>query len=33
MHTIILDGETDFSGWRKAARLLAMNDIPPEDVT
>ncbi len=33
MHTIILDGETDFSGWRKAARLLAMNDTAPEDVT
>jgi DNA polymerase len=33
MHTITLDGETDFDGWRKAARLLAMNGVAPEDVT
>jgi len=33
MHTITLDGETDFGGWRKAARLLAMNDVSPADVT
>ncbi|QUS39210.1 DUF4130 domain-containing protein [Tardiphaga alba] len=33
MHTIILDGETDFDGWRKAARLLAMNAVAPADVT
>src|SRR4051812_18722168 len=33
MHTIVLDGETDFDGWRKAARLLAMNDVAPTDAT
>ncbi|UGV25937.1 DUF4130 domain-containing protein [Rhodopseudomonas boonkerdii] len=33
MHTITLNGETDFDGWRKAARLLAMNGVAPEDVT
>jgi DNA polymerase len=33
MHTITLDGETDFDGWRKAARLLAMNGVAPADVT
>ena len=33
MHTITLDGETDFDGWRKAARLLAMNSVAPADVT
>ncbi len=33
MHTITLDDETDFDGWRKAARLLAMNGVAPEDVT
>ncbi|MET0907577.1 MAG: UdgX family uracil-DNA binding protein [Tardiphaga sp.] len=33
MHTITLDGETDFGGWRKAARRLAMNGVAPADVT
>ena len=33
MHFITLDGETDFDGWRKAARALAMNDVKPADVT
>jgi DNA polymerase len=33
MHHIILDGETDFDGWRKAARALALNDVKPSDVT
>ncbi len=33
MHTITLDGETDFDGWRKAARLLAMNGVAPADVS
>ena len=25
--TITLDSETDFDGWRKAARALALNDV------
>lgn len=33
MHVITLDGDTDFDGWRKAARALALNDIRPADVT
>jgi probable DNA metabolism protein len=33
MYTITLDHETDFDGWRKAARALAMNDVRPADVT
>jgi DNA polymerase len=33
MHTIILARETDFDGWRKAARALALNDVKPSDVT
>ena len=33
MHFITLDGETDFDGWRKAARLLALNEVNPNDVT
>jgi len=33
MHIITLDGETDFDGWRKAARLMALNEVKPEDVT
>src|SRR6185312_15907739 len=33
MHHIILDGETDFDGWRKAARTLALNGAKPADVT
>ena len=33
MHHITLDGETDFGGWRKAARALALNDVKPSDVT
>jgi DNA polymerase len=32
MHLITLAHETDFDGWRKAARALAMNDIRPADV-
>ena len=31
-HLVRLDGETDFAGWRDAARRLATNDVPPEDV-
>jgi uracil-DNA glycosylase len=33
MHFIILDSETDFDGWRKAARLFALNEVKPSDVT
>ncbi len=33
MHLISLDSETDFEGWRKAARALALNNIEPSDVT
>jgi uracil-DNA glycosylase len=33
MHFIILDSETDFEGWRKAARALAMNNVSPLEAT
>ena len=33
MRLIILNSETDFDGWRKAARALALNEIKPSDVT
>ena len=33
MHHITLDSETDFDGWRKAARALALSDVKPSDVT
>ena len=33
MHFITLDNETDFDGWRKTARTLALNDVKPSDVT
>jgi DNA polymerase len=33
MHHITLDSETDFDGWRKAARALALNNVKPSDVT
>jgi DNA polymerase len=33
MHFITLDSETDFDGWRKAARTLALNDVKPSDVS
>jgi len=32
MHHIILETETDFDGWRKAARTLALNGVKPTDV-
>ncbi|WGS18368.1 MULTISPECIES: UdgX family uracil-DNA binding protein [unclassified Bradyrhizobium] len=32
MHIIMLDSDTDFEGWRKAARRLALNDVRPSDV-
>ncbi|MEH2496691.1 putative DNA metabolism protein [Bradyrhizobium sp. AZCC 1678] len=33
MHHITLDSETDFDGWRKAARALALGDVKPSDVS
>ena len=33
MHFITLDSETDFGGWRIAARNLVLNDVKPADVT
>jgi DNA polymerase len=33
MHFITLDRETDFDGWRKAARALVLNEVTPSDVT
>ncbi|MBR0774947.1 UdgX family uracil-DNA binding protein [Bradyrhizobium diazoefficiens] len=32
MYLIILDSETDFDGWRTAARTLALHHVAPEDV-
>jgi probable DNA metabolism protein len=32
-HSITLDSETDFDGWRKAARALVLNEVQPLDVT
>jgi DNA polymerase len=31
-HTVRLHGETDFAGWRAAARAFATNNVPPEDI-
>jgi uracil-DNA glycosylase len=33
MYLITLDSETDFEGWRKAARSLALHEVKPTDVT
>jgi uracil-DNA glycosylase len=33
MHFISLENETDFEGWRKAARALALNNVTPADIT
>src|SRR5262245_45835306 len=33
MHFITLDSETDFDGWRKAARALALGAVKPSDVS
>jgi DNA polymerase len=33
MHLITLDSETDFDGWRKAARSLALYNVTPAEVT
>jgi len=32
MHTIVLQHVVDFEGWRAAARSLALQDVPPEQV-
>jgi hypothetical protein len=32
MNVIRLAGETDFTGWRNAARRLVAARVPPEDV-
>jgi len=32
MHLITLDSETDFEGWRKAARALVQNQVPSAEV-
>jgi uracil-DNA glycosylase len=32
MNTVILKHETDFDGWRQAARALALGGVTPEDV-
>ena len=33
MHLITLVHETDFDGWRRAARALVLNGVPPSEVT
>jgi uracil-DNA glycosylase len=33
MRVITLDGQTDFAGWRDAARRLIADEVPPEDVS
>ena len=33
MHLITIDSDTDFEGWRKAARSLALHDVKPAHVT
>ena len=33
MHHIILDNETDFDGWRQAARSLTLGGVTPAEVT
>src|SRR5262245_20089997 len=32
-HLITLDHETDFDGWRRAARTLVLNGVQPSEVT
>ena len=32
MHFITLDSDTDFEGWRKAARGLVLQHVPPSEV-
>src|SRR5215471_10485851 len=33
MHLITLDNETDFDGWRMAARALVLQDVTPVEVS
>src|SRR4051812_2679708 len=33
MYFISLNSETDFEGWRNAARALALNNVAPAEVT
>ena len=33
MRFITLDSETDFDGWRKAARALVLHEVKPTDIT
>jgi len=33
VHHITLDSDTDFAGWREAARALVLSDVRPSDVT
>jgi DNA polymerase len=33
MHIVTLDSETDFEGWRRAARALVLKNVRPADVT
>jgi probable DNA metabolism protein len=33
MQFITLDSETDFDGWRKAARALVLHEVKPADIT
>ena len=32
-YSVRLESETDFSGWRDAARRLALNEVRPEDIS
>ena len=32
-YSVRLDSETDFTGWRDAARRLALNEVRPEDIS
>ncbi|MCZ8543500.1 UdgX family uracil-DNA binding protein [Mesorhizobium qingshengii] len=32
-YSVRLDSQTDFSGWRDAARRLALNEVKPEDIS
>ncbi|TGV16919.1 uracil-DNA glycosylase, partial [Mesorhizobium sp. M4B.F.Ca.ET.143.01.1.1] len=31
-YTVWLESQTDFAGWRDAARRLALNEVRPEDI-
>src|SRR5579864_5804162 len=33
MNYVVLEHETDFDGWRQAARTLVLDGVKPEDVT